>query len=35
MTSILALIEHRFGLQPLGLCDAKARDLRADFSFKE
>jgi phospholipase C len=33
-TSILALIEHRFGLQPLGPRDASARDLRADFAFK-
>ncbi len=33
-TSILALIEHRFGLRSLGPRDASARDLRADFSFK-
>jgi len=33
-TSILALIEHRFGLQPLGPRDASAHDLRADFSFR-
>jgi phospholipase C len=33
-TSILALIEHRFGLKALGPRDATARDLRADFSFK-
>jgi hypothetical protein len=29
-----ALIEHRFGLKPVGPRDASARDLRADFSFK-
>jgi len=33
-TSILALIEHRFGLLPLGARDASAPDLRADFAFK-
>jgi phospholipase C len=32
-TSLLALIEHRFGLQPLSDRDAHAADLRAAFRF--
>ncbi|HEY1951868.1 MAG TPA: alkaline phosphatase family protein [Gemmatimonadaceae bacterium] len=31
--SILALIEHRFGLTPLGTRDAAANDMRAAFAF--
>jgi phospholipase C len=31
--SILALIEHRFGLTPLGTPDGAARDLSASFDF--
>ena len=33
-TSILSLIEHRFGLKPLGPRDATAADLQAAFAFK-
>ena len=33
-TSILSLIEHRFGLKPLGPRDAAAPDLQAAFAFK-
>jgi phospholipase C len=33
-TSILALIEHRFGLKPLGARDAAAADLAGTFTFK-
>ncbi|MBV9949505.1 MAG: acid phosphatase [Myxococcales bacterium] len=32
-TSILALIEHRYGIAPLGTRDAKANDLTAAFDF--
>lgn len=32
-TSILALLEHRFGLQPLTSRDARANDMRAAFDF--
>jgi phospholipase C len=32
-TSILALIEHRFGLMPLGTRDAAAADMTAAFVF--
>jgi phospholipase C len=32
-SSILALIEHRFGLAPLGTRDAAANDLTAAFDF--
>jgi phospholipase C len=32
-SSILALIEHRFGLEPLGTRDAAAKDLTAAFDF--
>jgi acid phosphatase len=32
-TSILALIEHRFGLAPLTGRDARANDMRASFDF--
>jgi phospholipase C len=32
-TSILALIEHRFGVAPLGSRDAAAADLSNAFSF--
>ena len=32
--SILAFIEHRFGLTPLGAPDARAADLHAAFDFK-
>jgi phospholipase C len=31
--SILALIEHRFGLEPLGTRDARANDMSAAFDF--
>jgi phospholipase C len=31
--SILALIEHRFGLKPLGSRDATAKDLTPAFDF--
>ena len=34
-SSILALIEHRFGLQPLGTRDAKANDMTAAFDFNQ
>jgi phospholipase C len=34
-TSILALIEHRFGLQPLSARDANAADMRAAFDFTQ
>jgi phospholipase C len=34
-TSILALIEHRFGLQPLGTRDAAAADMTAAFAFSK
>ena len=33
-TSILSLIEHRFGLKPLGPRDAAAPDLQGAFTFK-
>jgi len=33
-TSILALIEHRFGLRPLGPRDAAANDLQGAFAFR-
>jgi phospholipase C len=33
-TSILAFIEHRFGLEPLGSRDANANDLTAAFEFE-
>ena len=32
-TSLLALIEHRWGLEPLGLRDAAAADMRNAFDF--
>jgi phospholipase C len=34
-SSILALIEHRFGLTPLGTRDAAANDMRAAFDFSQ
>jgi phospholipase C len=34
-SSILALIEHRFGLSPLGTRDAAANDMRAAFDFNQ
>ena len=34
-SSILALIEHRFGLQPLGSRDAGAHDMTAAFDFNQ
>jgi phospholipase C len=34
-SSILALIEHRFGLAPLGTRDAKANDMTAAFDFEQ
>jgi phospholipase C len=34
-SSILALIEHRFGLSPLGTRDAAANDMRAAFDFSQ
>jgi phospholipase C len=34
-TSILAFIEHRFGLEPLSSRDAKANDLTAAFAFEK
>jgi phospholipase C len=34
-TSILALIEHRFGLAPLGTRDANVNDLTAAFDFAQ
>ena len=34
-TSILATIEHRWNLEPLGTRDAKANDLRRAFTFGE
>jgi phospholipase C len=34
-TSILALIEHRFGLTPLGTRDAKVADLTQAFDFSQ
>jgi phospholipase C len=34
-TSILALIEHRFGLQPLATRDAAAADMTAAFAFSK
>jgi len=34
-TSILALIEHRWGLQPLTDRDANANDMVAAFDFTE
>jgi phospholipase C len=34
-SSILALIEHRFGLDPLGMRDAAAADLTAAFDFTQ
>jgi phospholipase C len=33
--SILALIEHRYGLAPLGTRDAAANDMRNAFDFKQ
>jgi phospholipase C len=33
-TSILALIEHRYNLTPLGSRDAAAADLQNSFSFR-
>jgi len=34
-SSILALIEHRFGLKPLGSRDAAANDMTAAFDFNQ
>jgi phospholipase C len=34
-SSILALIEHRWGLAPLSTRDAAANDMHAAFDFKE
>jgi phospholipase C len=34
-SSILALIEHRFELSPLGTRDAAANDMRASFDFNQ
>src|SRR5690348_4246800 len=34
-SSILALIEHRFGLRPLGTRDARANDMTAAFDFNQ
>jgi len=34
-TSILALIEHRFGLAPLGTRDANVADLTKAFDFTQ
>lgn len=34
-SSILALIEHRFGLQPLGTRDKRANDMTAAFDFNQ
>jgi phospholipase C len=34
-TSITALIEHRWGIEPLGTRDAQARDLSAAFDFTQ
>jgi phospholipase C len=34
-SSILALIEHRWGLAPLSTRDAAANDLRNAFDFKQ
>jgi phospholipase C len=34
-SSILALIEHRFGLSPMGTRDAAANDMRAAFDFNQ
>ena len=33
--SILALIEHRWGLQPLAARDAAANDMRNAFDFSQ
>jgi len=34
-SSILALIEHRYGLAPLGTRDAAANDMRDAFYFRQ
>jgi phospholipase C len=34
-SSILALIEHRWGLAPLSTRDAGANDMHAAFNFKQ
>ncbi|HJP61162.1 MAG TPA: acid phosphatase [Gemmatimonadaceae bacterium] len=34
-SSILALIEHRFGLEPLGTRDARANDMSGAFDFSQ